>query len=209
MEFREKILSELNSLIHAASKRWARMNLRRRVYFVIALAIVFVLMWAFITAGVITANFNRNMLHSNGDKQELQVSSIILTETKNGQKVWEIFGETGQYNSDHKIANLNNVVGNFYKDKQVELSFESTKGIYNEETQQIILYENVFAVLKDETSIKADKLTYYIREKSLDASGNVRINRKKSFHAVSQRAEVDSDYTHFKIIGSACSKLYK
>lgn len=185
------------------------MNMRRRMYFVAAALTVFILMWAFITAGIITANFNRNMLHTGTDKQELQVSSIILTETKDGQKLWEIFGETGQYSSDHKVANLNNVVGNFYKDNQVELSFESSKGIYNEETQEIILYENVFAVLRDETSIKADKLMYNIKTKSMNAEGNVKINRKKSFNAEAQKAFIDSNYSHFKIIGTTSSKIYK
>jgi LPS export ABC transporter protein LptC len=133
---------------------------------------------------------------------------MILTETKDGQKFWEIFGETGQYSSDHKVANLNNVVGNFYKDNAVEMSFEATHGIYNEETQEIILYDNVFVVLRDETSLKADKFTYDIRAKKLLVEGNVLISKKKSFRATAQKATIDSDYSHFKIIGSTSSKLY-
>ena len=209
MNFRDDFYSKLDLFKNKASSHWSKMDMRKRGYFILAVLTVFILMWAFITAGVITANFNRNMLRSGVDRQELQVSSIILTETKDGQKLWEIFGETGQYSSDHKIANLNNVVGNFYKDNQVELSFESSKGLYNEETQEIILYENVFAVLRDETSVKADKLTYNIRTKSMDAEGNVKINRKKSFNAESQKAFIDSNYSHFKIIGTTCSKIYK
>ena len=133
---------------------------------------------------------------------------MILTETKDGQKFWEIFGETGKYNSDHKIANLNNVVGNFYKNNEVELSFESTKGLYNEETQEIILYENVFVVLKDETSLKADKLTFDIKTKTLNVEGNVIINKKRSFNAKAERAVIDSEYSRFRIIGKTVSKLY-
>ena len=155
-------------LLKKGKERWSKMTKRQRTYFSLAMVTAFILMWAFITAGIITTNFNRSSLHSGTDKQELQVSSMILTETKDGQKFWEIFGETGKYNSEHKIANLNNVVGNFYKDNKVEMSFESTKGLYNEETQEIILYENVFVVLKDETSLKADKLTYQIKPKTLN-----------------------------------------
>lgn len=198
-----------SNILSKAKSKWERMDMRQRAYFWIVAVVVFILMWAFITAGVITANFNRNTLHSGTDKQELQVSSIILTESKDGQKFWEIFGETGQYSSDHKIANLNNVVGNFYKDNAVEMSFESSKGLYNEETQEIILYENVFVVLKDETSLKADKITFNIKEKTLNVEGNVRINRKKSFQAVAERAFIDSDYSRFKIIGKTSSKVYK
>lgn len=189
--------------------KWAGMDTRQRVYFIITVCVVMMLLWAFITAGLITTNFNRNALKSGVDRQELQVSSMILTETKDGQKFWEIFGETGQYSSDHKIAHLNNVVGNFYKNNAVEMSFESTKGLYNEETQEIILYENVFVVLKDETSLKADKLIFHIRTKEIDVEGNVTINRKKSFKATAEKAKIDSEYSRFRIMGKTSSKIYK
>lgn len=201
MEFLKKVIAKIKS-------RWVKMDKRQKAYFFIALVISMILVWAFISAGVITGNFNRSMVKSSGDKQELQVSSMILTETKDGQKFWEIFGETGKYSSDHKVANLTNIVGNFYKDNAVEMSFESTHGLYNEETQEIILYDNVFVVLKDETSLIADKLIYDIKTKTLDIQGNVKINRKNSFKATAQKAVIDSDYSHFKIMGTTCSKLY-
>lgn len=201
MEFLKKVIEKIKS-------RWVKMDKRQKAYFFIALVISMILVWAFISAGVITGNFNRSMVKSSGDKQELQVSSMILTETKDGQKFWEIFGETGKYSSDHKVANLTNIVGNFYKDNAVEMSFESTHGLYNEETQEIILYDNVFVVLKDETSLIADKLIYDIKTKTLDIQGNVKINRKNSFKATAQKAVIDSDYSHFKIMGTTCSKLY-
>ena len=204
----ESIKQLLNTLIAKAKARWAKMDKQQRTYFVILVVLTVIILWAFITAGIITTNFSRSMLRSGVDRQELQVSSMILTETKDGQKFWEIFGETGQYSSDHKIAHLNNVVGNFYKDNKVEMSFESTKGLYNEETQEIILYENVFVVLKDDTSLKADKLIFHIKEKVLDVEGHVRINKRKNFSAEAERAVVDSEYTRFRIIGKTVSKVY-
>lgn len=195
-------------LLSKYKERWKQMNKRQRTYFVMTATVVFIMMWAFITAGIITTNFSRSALRSGIDRQELQVSSMILTETKDGQKFWEIFGETGQYSSDHKIAHLNNVVGNFYKDNHVEMSFEATKGLYNEETQEIILYENVFVVLRDETSLKADKVVFHIKTKELDVEGNVKINRKNKFNAEAERATIDSNYSRFRIIGKTVSKVY-
>lgn len=200
-EFFSEVVSKLKM-------RWSKMNKRQRTYFIVAVVISTIMLWAFITAGVITANFSRSSLRSGIDKQELQVSSMILTETKDGQKFWEIFGETGQYSSDHKIAHLNNVVGNFYKDNAVEMSFESSKGLYNEETQEIILYENVFVVLKDETSLKADKIVFHIKTKELDVEGNVKINRKNNFSAEAEKATIDSEYSRFRIMGKTVSKVY-
>lgn len=204
----ENIRNIYREISDKAKARWNKMDNHQRTYFIIAVVLTVILMWAFITAGIITTNFNRNSLRSGVDRQELQVSSMILTETKDGQKFWEIFGETGQYSSDHKIAHLNNVVGNFYKDNAVEMSFESTKGLYNEETQEIILYENVFVVLKDETSLKADKITFDIKTKILTVDGNVIINRKNSFNARAEKAVIDSEYSRFRIIGKTVSKIY-
>ena len=87
------------------------------------------------------------------------------------------------------------------------MSFESTHGLYNEETQQIILYDNVFVVLKDDISLIADKLIYDIKTKNINIEGNVKINKKHDFYASAQKAVIDSEYSHFRIIGSACSKL--
>lgn len=208
MKYLRDLLAIIENLIELFKKYWAKLNDRQRKYFIVLGVLSVILMWAFITAGVITHNFNRNMLKSGVDRQELQVSSMILTETKDGQKFWEIFGETGNYSSDHKIAYLNNVVGNFYKDNKVEMSFESTKGLYNEETQEIILYENVFVVLKDDTSLKADRLNFHIKEKNLDVEGHVIINRKHEFQATADKAFIDSDYSRFRISGSTTSKVY-
>ena len=208
LEVVSKIWEKIKPYYEKARARWATMSKRQRTYTIIAVVLSTIILWAFITAGLITTNFNRNALRSGVDRQEMQVSSIILTETKDGQKFWEIFGETGKYSSDHKIANLNNVVGNFYKNNKVEMSFESTKGIYNEDTQEIVLYENVFVVLEDDTSIKADKLTFQIREKVLEIEGNVIINKKHQFRATAEKAVIDSDYSRFRIIGKTCSKVY-
>lgn len=207
-EIYEALLKKLSPYIEKAKARWAKMSKRQRSYFILTVTISIILLWAFITAGIITANFNRNALRSGQDKQEMQVSSIILTETKDGQKFWEIFGETGKYSSNNKVAKLSNVVGNFYKDNKVEMSFESSKGIYNEETQQIILYENVFVVLLDNTALQADKLIFDIRSKTIDVEGNVIIKKQKSFSAVAERGRIEDEYTRFRIIGKTVSKVY-
>lgn len=201
MEYVKELLAKFNN-------KWSKMDKRQKTYAFITLVISMVLVWAFVSAGVITGNFNRSMIKSSGDKQELHVSSMILTETKDGQKFWEIFGETGQYSSDHKVANLTNIVGNFYKDNAVEMSFEATHGLYNEETQEIVLYDNVFVVLKDDVSLTADKLTYDVKTKVLNITGNVKIKKKNSFTATANRAVIDSEYSRFRIIGTTCSRLY-
>ena len=101
---------------------------KNRLYFAAILTIVGILVWAFITAGMITRDFNRQQRTAQGESQEAVVSGIILTETKDAKKYWEIYGDTGEWNGNKSIAQLNGVIGNFYKDNEVSMSFKSSKG---------------------------------------------------------------------------------
>ena len=172
-------------------------------------AIVALLAWAFISAGVITHNFNRSQLQTDQDRQEASIDGIILTETKNEKKYWEIYGETGNYDSKNGVAMLDNVIGNFYDDEnQVSMSFESSKGTYNEKKEQIILYEDTFIVLKDLTTLRANRLIWSGKDIPTIAEGNVRITRKNELLSTAEKVEISPDYETFKIIGNAASKVY-
>lgn len=172
-------------------------------------AIVALLAWAFISAGVITHNFNRSQLQTDQDRQEASIDGIILTETKNEKKYWEIYGETGNYDSKNGVAMLDNVIGNFYDDEnQVSMSFELSKGTYNEKKEQIILYEDTFIVLKDLTTLRANRLIWSGKDIPTIAEGNVRITRKNELLSTAEKVEISPDYETFKIIGNAVSKVY-
>ena len=137
---------------------WKNLPKKKRLYVIVSALIIGILAWAFITASVITHDFNRQQVEALGDKQEATVNGVILTETKDEQKYWEIYGEKGKWDSVNGVAQLENVVGNFYKDNEVSMSFESSKGTYNSKNGDIILHEDTFIVLKDGVSLKADNL---------------------------------------------------
>lgn len=186
-----------------------KLGRKRTIYLILVLALVGVLAWAFISAGIITHNFNRDQLVGTENRQELDVSGIILTETKGNTKFWEIYAETGYYNSDNKVALLNNITGNFYdQNNQVSMSFESSKGTYNEEKKQVIMYNNTHIVIKDGTSLYCDRLTWSGSDKDIVASGNVRINRNNQLVSVAQKALINPDYSNFKIVGKTVTKIY-
>lgn len=190
--------------------RFQNLSKKKKAYIGAFGAIVGLLLWAFISAGVITHNFNRSQLQTDQDRQEALIHGIILTETKDEHKYWEIYGETGNYDSKNGVALLNNVVGNFYdKDNEVSMSFESSKGTYNANNSQIILYEDTFIVLKDLTTLRANKLVWSGKDIPIVAEGNVRITRNQEFLATAQKIEISPDYDTFKIEGNAVSKIYK
>lgn len=182
---------------------------KRKIYLLLSLFVVVILSWAFISAGKITKNFNREQLIGTENRQELDISSIILTETKEDKKYWEIYGETGYYNSDSKVAILENVAGNFYNNNEVSMSFESSKGTYNEEKRQIILYNDTHIVIKDGTSLYCDRLTWSGSDKDIIAQGHIKINRNNELIATADKAVISPDYAKFEIKGKTITKLYK
>ncbi len=186
-----------------------KLSRKQKAYIGAFAAIVGLLAWAFISAGVITHNFNRSQLQTDQDRQEALINGIILTETKDEKKYWEIYGETGNYDSKNGVAMLNNVIGNFYdENNEVSMSFESSKGTYNEKKEQIILYEDTFIVLKDLTTLRANKLVWTGKDVPIVAQGNVRITRKSDLLATAKKVEISPDYNKFKIIGNTVSKVY-
>lgn len=184
------------------------MDKKRRAYLFAMLAFIFVMFWAFISAGVITANFNRAQLKNGASDQKVDAVSIIITETKQGSKYFEIYGESGNYSNDHSIATLYNVVGNFYQDNEVAMSFQSSKGEYNEKEGTITLFEHTYIVLKNDTSLEADKLTWYGSDKDTIAEGHVKIKKGQELSAIANKCIINSDYDKFKIVGKTQTKIY-
>lgn len=189
--------------------KWQNLSRKKKAYLLGFLALASVLVWAFISAGIITHDFNRSQLQVSGDRQEALINGIILTETKDEKKYWEIYGETGTYDSDNGIAMLNNVVGNFYDEhNEVSMSFESSKGTYNSNKGEIILYEDTHIVIKDGTSLKARRLKWSGPDKDIVANGNVQITRNKEFFALADKIVIKPDYSSFRISGNTVSKIF-
>ena len=173
------------------------------------MTLIGIMLWAFISAGIITRDFNRSQISGQQDKQEAKIEGLILTETKDEHKYWEIYGETGNYNSDNSIAMLDNCIGNFYNESnEVSMSFESSKGTYNSIKQEIILYQDTHIVLKDGTSLEADRVVWSGNDKPITAKGNVQIKRNDEFYATAESVEISPNYDRFKIQGKAVSKVY-
>ena len=188
---------------------WKELPKKKRLYVAVILTLVGILAWAFITAGVITHNFNRQQMATQGEDQEAIVDGIILTETKDDQKYWEIYGETGKWDSTKGIAQLNKVTGNFYKDNEVSMSFESSKGTYNSKVGDITLYSDTFIALKDGITLKADKLHWENSHSPIVGEGHIRIQKGKELLSTADKIIISPDYNSFKIIGNTVSKVYE
>ncbi len=188
---------------------WTKLDKKKKAYILAGLTLVGILVWAFVSAGIITHNFNRSQLQTQEDKQEALINGLILTETKEAAKYWEIYGETGTYNSTNEIALMNNVIGNFYDEQgEVSMSFESSHGTYNSKKNEIILYEGTRIVIKDGTILLTDRLTWSGSDKPVKIRGNVKIIKNGELYAHAEEGEIAPNYERFKIKGHARSELY-
>lgn len=187
---------------------WNNLSKKKKAYISAFATLASVLVWAFISAGVITHDFNRSQLSVDKDRQEALINGIILTETKDEKKYWEIYGETGSYDSRNEVAMMDNVIGNFYKENEVAMSFQSSKGTYNAVKKVIMLYQDTFVVLEDGTTLKADRLRYAGNDSPIIATGNVEITREQSLLATADEVIISPDFDSFKIKGHTTSKIF-
>ena len=204
----KEIFNKFTEICKVYVEKFKGLDKKKKTYLIAFSVLIFIMIWAFISAAVITGNFNRAQVKNNSDKQKVDAIGIIITETKNGAKYFEIYGENGNYSNDNSLATLNHVVGNFYKEGRVAMSFQSSKGSYNEKEGVITLYENTYIVLEDETSLEADKLVWSGSDKDTVAEGNVRIKKSNDMIAVADKCIIGPGYDKFKIIGQTQTKIY-
>ena len=181
---------------------------KKRLYVILSLTFLGIMAWAFITALILTHDFNKKQV-ANSEDQEAIVNGIILTETKNDTKYWEIYGDTGKWDSNMGVAQLNKVIGNFYKDNEVSMSFESSKGTYDSKKGDITLYEDTFIVLKDGITLSADKLHWINSHSPIIAEGHIKIQKGKELLSTAEKITISPDYNSFKISGNTVSKVYE
>ena len=188
--------------------KFKELSKRQKVYIIAIVLILFILIWAFVAACIITGKYNFSHIKEAADSQKVDAVGLIITETKNGSKYFEIYGENGTYGNDKKFATLNNVVGNFYKDGEVAMSFQSSKGTYDENLGVIKLYNNTYIVLKDETSLEADSLIWSGSDKDTVAEGNVKIKKGGKMAANANKCIIGAGYNKFRIVGKTRTNIY-
>ena len=189
--------------------KWSDLSKKQRAYIGGFGALISIMIWAFVSAGMITHDFNRSQVSGGKDRKEAIINGIVLTETKDEAKYWELYGERGSYDSTNQIAMMDNVVGNFYRDNEVSMSFQSSKGTYNATRKIIVLYQDTFVVLKDGTTLKADRLRYPGNNEPITAYGNVKITRGSQFSATADEIEISPDFESFIIKGKTTSNIYE
>ena len=185
------------------------MQKRKIAYIAILSLVVIGCLWAFIAAGVINKSVKKEALQTAGEKQKLDIKDLLITETKDDKKYWELYADSGYYDSQNKVVILYNIIGNFYNDDEVVLSMESTKGTFNEETKRVVLYENTYIIYKDGTNVRANRFTWQGNDKDIVAQGDVVIKRNNEIKTYSNEAYLGNNMKNIRIKGRSKTELYK
>lgn len=184
------------------------MTKKNKVYIVLFAVIVIACLWAFISAGMITHNFQKRLKDNSLGKQELTIQNLLITETKNGEKDWELFAESGYYDNENQVAVLNDIVGNFYKNNELVASFESARGTYNQIKKEIILYEKTLIAYKDGSNVSANQMFWAGNQSDITAEGNVRMELPSKVVVYSDKATLSSDFKTLKVFGRTKTEIY-
>lgn len=184
------------------------MKKRNIFYICLAILVVIGLIWAFIAGQMITKSFKKDILTNALQKQKITVHGLIVTETKDSEKYWEIYAEEGHYDSNDKVVLLHNIFGNFYKNGEVVMSFKSDKGTLTETTKKVVLYQNSLLVYKTGEYLYADKITWQGKDEEIKASGNVVMEQKDKVRLHADSASLSADWKDLKVKGNVKTELF-
>ncbi|MBE7705299.1 MAG: LPS export ABC transporter periplasmic protein LptC [Cyanobacteria bacterium SIG29] len=182
---------------------------KRNIAYIVLLAVIIIACtWAFISASMITKIFKTKIEEQTFKNKEANIENLLVTETKDGEKLWEMFAETGRYSDNDSIVFLEGIIGNFYEDKKVKASFKADRGTYHSEKKEIILYSNVVLVYNDGTNIMTDRISYLGKGQDIVAQGSVRIEKPKEAIIYGGKAILKGDFSDFHIEGRTQTKFY-
>ena len=179
-----------------------------KFYLTIIIVVTLVLLWAFVSAFFITRSFKKDAAANKLDNKKVYVEDLLLTETKEGKKYWEIYADKGYYEDNQKIAYVTNSIGNFYENDEVIASFQSPRATINSETGQIMLYDRSKLMYKDFTSVVADEFNYDGKDKPILAKGNVIIENPGKLYLMGDNADLTNNMTKISVKGKVTTKVY-
>lgn len=181
---------------------------KKKLYKILLISALSLCAFSFLWAWWVTRGVRGNSAESLAT-QKISVNNLVLTETKNKKKYWELYSKRAEYDSSSTEVILYNIIGNFYNEEgEVVLSFSSPKGIYVQETEKVTLIGETRIATKDNSFARADRFEWEGKNSNIRAIGNVYLNRNNDIIAKANEAVFKPDLTWFKILGKSETKVY-
>jgi len=165
----------------------------------------------FINAWIITGGVKMSDLtqEKQENSEKVLVRNILLTETKQGEKYWEIFAKSGKYVNNTDKVLLYDVMGNFYDENgEVILSFAGDDGQYESKRRKVVLNKNAKLASKNNTQLEAHKITWEGLDNIVHAEGNVRALQAEKLFITCERATFLTNFKDFHVYGKTITRVY-
>jgi len=175
---------------------------------VIIIIVIAISVWAFIVSAKITKDLKKESIESQKSSGNFDAKNLVIIETKDGQKYWEVFAASGVYDQKNNLVKLTKVKGNFYKDNNIVLSFDAPRGTYNEKVKEIKLMGGSRALTDKDVFITAKELMFAGKKDLIFANGNVRIKQSDAAMTLSDKSVFNSALTHLINTGNAQTFVY-
>ena len=163
---------------------------------------------AFNISSNITRDLNLLTDESN-DGQRANIEELVITETRDGQKHWEVYANSAQYDNSKNMAVLTDVKGNFYKEGKVILSFDAPVATYNAKIKEIVLTGGSRAATDNDILITAEEISWTGSKDEITAKKNVKIRRADELYVTSDESSFNTDFTKLKLRGNSLANVYK
>lgn len=173
----------------------------------VIVAIGMLSIWAYFVSENLTKDVQQ-ISEKTIDGDKLSVDELILTETKDGEKFWEVYAKKGNYVSSLNVAKLKGVSGNFYKNNKVVMSFEAPAAKYIDKNKQIKLIGGAKAITDSGILITADELCWAGKTDQIVAEKHVKIQKAPKYLLSGDKTVFSSDLKYFKMVGSSQTKVY-
>ena len=125
-----------------------------------------------------------------------------LTEEVNGVRIWDLTAERMIVDANTQDAELEKLVGHFYQADGRSVEFRAEHGVYDYETKNIYVENNIIVETSDGARLLCDKLGWVNADGMLIAVENVKITRD-DIKATGDRAESADGFKHFWLKGHA------
>ena len=182
------------------------------IYISVIGIIILISGWAFVVSSQMTNSIKitnqDDSNNSNDNTEKTTIKELVLTETKEGQKFWELYASSANINDESKQARLKNVIGNFYKNSKVVMSFTAPIAFYTDKTKDVKLWGGAKVVTDNNVTLLSKEMTWSGTQDLITATGNVKIINSDKLVTKSNVCVFNKEFTKVKVTGNSQTNVY-
>lgn len=135
-------------------------------------------------------------------QQPMTYAGNVLSEEKDGKKVWELTADAIAIDPSNQNAALENVRGTFYQEDGQSVAVTAPKAQYDTAAKTIALSGGAAAVSSDGARLEAETMLWQSGPRQFSGAGKVRL-RRASTVITGDKIESDPGFRRFKVSGNA------